>query len=426
MKRILFNLVFIVGLISNPLVASAEDCDAAYEAIKQKHLDSLIASMKDGEFINFGASTSGDVCGKTYSREEYTTTVTSSSGGTIIAIGTGITKDYVDGNLIVYAKVVAQATSAGDDQILELIEPTFQDYERLWGLLGVYGYGDTPTATVLEVTGQTFSLTTVDAQIPAVSGTIPDIGALLTLDNSSIKIQRNDGTIVASKAKTVTVLSPAVESDNSIALIRGEVTSTVNCTDAGDYEVRTIAADIKVIGSCGSTQRASSNTEFTAKYGQSGSNGTLTVNVASGTVKVTDKNDITFTLNAGEEKTIQYRVPRADWVLPVDNDILRGGKDNLLVWKEFPGASSYQMEFNLPAPVFAEENANRPEYQKQVIPLPSNSYAKVDGDLIAFNLPIPKGADELVIELRIFALDAAGNIIGESVSSDRSTVTVTD
>ncbi|MCU7834925.1 MAG: hypothetical protein KZQ83_06675 [gamma proteobacterium symbiont of Taylorina sp.] len=104
--------------------------------------------------------------------------------------------------------------------------------------------------------------------------------------------------------------------------------------------------------------------------------------------------------------------------MPVDNDILSGGENNLLVWKEYPGASSYQMEFNLPTPVFSEENASRPQYQKQVIPLPSGSYAKVDGDLIAFNLPLPKGADGLVLELRIFALDAAGNIISESISSD--------
>jgi len=48
----------------------------------------------------------------------------------------------------------------------------------------------TPTATVLEVTGQTFSLTTADIQIPTASGTIPDIGALLTLDNWFITLMR--------------------------------------------------------------------------------------------------------------------------------------------------------------------------------------------------------------------------------------------
>jgi len=87
-------------------------------------------------------------------------------------------------------------------------------------------------------------------------------------DNSSIKIQRSDGTIVASKAKTVTVLSPSVESDNSIALVRGEVTLTVDCTDSGDYEVRTIAADIKVFGSCSRSQRSGSNAKFTAQSNQ--------------------------------------------------------------------------------------------------------------------------------------------------------------
>jgi len=284
----------------------------------------------------------------------------------------------------------------------------------------------TPTATVLEVTGQTFSLTSVDIKAPAKSDTIPDIGALLTLADSSIKIQRHDGTIVASKAKTVTVLSPAVESDNSIALVRGEVTSTVDCTNAGDYEVRTIAADIKVFGSCSRSQRASTTSEFTTKYGQSDSNGTVTISVTSGSVEITERNGVTSTLTAGQEKTIAYRVPRTDWALPVDGDKIYGGEDNLFIWKEYPGASSYQIEFNLPTPVFSENNVSRPQYQKQVIPLPVGSYAKIDGDLITFNLPLPKGADGLVLEFRIFALDAAGNIIGESVSSDSVSVTVTD
>jgi len=41
-------------------------------------------------------------------------------------------------------------------------------------------------------------------------------------------------------------------------------------------------------------------------------------------------------------------------------------------------------------------------------------------------LPLPKGADGLVLELRIFALDATGNVIGESVSSDSTVATMTD
>ncbi|MCU7833714.1 MAG: FecR family protein [gamma proteobacterium symbiont of Taylorina sp.] len=414
MKRILLNLVFMVGLLSYPLVVSAEDCWESYMLVQDAYSKHLISESTqytdDDPGWNIYVSESGIVCGKNYTKEYIDIAITKTKSGRVEM------NEYVDGVLIVQLKRILENGIVVEDVLFST-----EDFVRLFTLLGIY---DTPTATVLEVTGQVFSLTTVDAQIPAVSGTIPDIGALLTLDNSSIKIQRNDGTIVASKANTVTVLSPAVESNNSIALVRGEVISTVDCANTGDYEVRTIAADIKVSASC--SRVAGSTAEFTTTHSQSGSNATVTTSVASGTVEITERNGKSYTLNAGQEKIIPYKVPRANWVLPVDNDILRGGKDNLLVWKEFPGASSYQMEFNLPTPVFSEENSSRPQYQKQIIPLPSGSYAKVDGDLIAFNLLLPKGADGLVIELRIFALDAAGNIIGESVSSDSSSVTVKD
>jgi len=79
----------------------------------------------------------------------------------------------------------------------------------------------------------------------------------------------------------------------------------------------------------------------------------------------------------------------------------------------------------LPNPVFSEQNASVPQFTKQVVPLPASSYAEFEG-LAIFPLPLPKGADGAVLELRMFALDAAGNIIDESVSSDSTKVTVTD
>ncbi|MCU7834820.1 MAG: FecR family protein [gamma proteobacterium symbiont of Taylorina sp.] len=413
MKRILLSFIFISGLIANPLVVSAEECWDSFNRITSTIDEQALAEQGLGNLDgwNFSLSESGDVCGNTYTYE-FSSIADLNNHHSLVE-----SRQSVNGELIVHFKIESSSSGGVVTQIIA----TQQDYDRLWNLLGL---DITPTATVLEVTGQTFSLTSIATQAPTASDTIPDIGALLTLKDSSIKIQRNDGTIIASKEKTVTVLSPAVESNNSIALVRGEVTSTVDCTNTGDYEVRTIAADIKVSASC--SRAAGTTSEFTTKYGQSGANGTLTVSVASGTVEMTDRNNKTFTLTAGQEKTIQYRVPRTDWVLPVDGDKLYGGETNLLIWKEYPNASSYQMEFNLPTPLFAEQNASRPQYQKQVIPLPAGSYAKVDGDLIAFNLPLPKGFSGLVLELRIFALDAAANIIGESVASDSSTITVTD
>jgi len=79
----------------------------------------------------------------------------------------------------------------------------------------------------------------------------------------------------------------------------------------------------------------------------------------------------------------------------------------------------------LPTPDFSEQNASTPQFTKQVIPLTAGSYVEFE-ELALLNLPLPKGADGLVLELRIFALDSSGNIIGESVSSDSISVTVTN
>jgi len=118
-------------------------------------------------------------------------------------------------------------------------------------------------------------------------------------------------------------------------------------------------------------------------------------------------------------------VSHVDWVLPVNNDKLYGGKNNLLIWTEHPDAESYMMEFNLPVPAFSEENVSTPEFTKQSIELPVGSFVKFE-DLIVFSLPFPDGDYGFMLELRIFALDSAGNVIGESVSSDRNAVFLTD
>jgi len=271
--------------------------------------------------------------------------------------------------------------------------------------------------------GQVVILTPVDAEAPTDSGTIPDVTAVITLENSSSTINRADDSIIEIQPKTIVTLNPVIETTNTNTLVRGEITTTVDCTKTNDYEVRTALADIKVHGSCSTVRRIDSNAKFTTNYSQNGLDATLKVSVISGTVEVNDREGNMFILNAGDEKIIQKRVPRTQWVLPIDEDKLYGGKDNFLIWTQFPDATSYQMEFNLPTPDFAEQNASVPQFTKQVIPL--TAYTEFEG-LALLTLPLPKGADGLVLELRIFALDADGNIIGESVSSDSSSVTLAD
>ncbi|MCU7836048.1 MAG: DUF1566 domain-containing protein [gamma proteobacterium symbiont of Taylorina sp.] len=281
------------------------------------------------------------------------------------------------------------------------------------------------TAKVQSTTGQSLSITPVAVEIPTASSTVPDTTAILTQKDSTTTLKRDDGSIIEVKPETIVVLNPHVETTNSNTLIRGEITTTVDCTNTNDYEVRTALADIKVPGSCSSTQRAASTAKFTTTYSQDGIDGTLTVKVTSGTVGITDREGKTTTLTAGQNTVIQDIVPRTSWVLPIDNDKLYGGKNNFFIWTEYPDADSYLLEFNIPGSAFSEENPASAEFQQQTVVLTSNFYIKYDG-LLIFTLPLPKGFDGVVIEVRLFALDKQGKIIGETVASDRSTVTVTD
>jgi len=270
-----------------------------------------------------------------------------------------------------------------------------------------------PAAEIQSATGQSFSITPVEAEILTSSSTISDIGALLTLEDSSSTIIRDDGSVLEVKQQSVVTLNP-----ESITLIRGEVTATVGC----HFKVITALAEIT---SCPTTQKSADAATFTTNYSSDGLNGTLTISVETGTVDVKDRNGKVFTLTAGQEKTIYNQVFRTSWVMPIDDDKLYGGENNFLVWTKYPEAATYMMELNLPNPVFSEENASTPEFLKQAIPLPDASYIEFEG-LILLMIPLPRGADGIVIEMRIFALDAAGNIIGESVSSDSTKVTVVD
>jgi len=169
----------------------------------------------------------------------------------------------------------------------------------------------TPIAQVQATTGTSFSITSTDADVLTTSGTISDVGALLTLEDSSTTIQRDDGSTIEVKQKAIITLNP-----ENITIFRGEATTTVNC----NYEVKTPLASII---SCPTTQRGAESAKFTTNYSQTGLDGTLTVTVITGTVDVTDRNGITFTVTAGNDKTIQNIVPRTSWVLPIDNDKIK-------------------------------------------------------------------------------------------------------
>jgi len=94
----------------------------------------------------------------------------------------------------------------------------------------------TPSAHVQNITGQPLSVTLVTLDTPTTS--VSDVTALVTDKDSSTTIKRDDGTIVEIKQETIALLNPAIQATNTITLIRGEVTTTVDCSLTNDYEVR--------------------------------------------------------------------------------------------------------------------------------------------------------------------------------------------
>jgi|GEM_PF-4316130 len=275
-------------------------------------------------------------------------------------------------------------------------------------------------AKVQETEGSVYSVTLTDVKVAANNTKTPDEVVVLTETESSTTIQRDDGSSVKIEPKTISVFNPTVGNTSTVTLIRGEIVTNISCSKSQNYLVKTKLAKISVLSNaCGSTQRANTSVQFTSNYSQDGLDGTLTISVTSGSVVVTDKNNQVTTVKAGEQKTIKDRVPRTSWVLPIDGGRIYGGKRNMLSWTAYPGAVSYLLEYNLPSPLFSEDNPSSYEFKNQTFEI--TNFSLFD-DLVLFNIDLGKGLNGRVVEARIYALNSEGKIIGESVSSDRTTV----
>jgi len=298
-----------------------------------------------------------------------------------------------------------------------------------------------PTATINSIVGELITVTpgNDDIQLNTTGETpkVQDVLVMLTEPGSEATIERESKVEIVMQEKTIAIFHPRSENESiseepqiePVTLIRGTMTSNVSCNH---YEVRTALANTLVTNSCSCFRNSSahkratnSQTTFTTAYEQSNLDASFNISVVSGAVEVNDRQGNKYTLSAGEEKTIQNVVAHTSWVLPIDGDKLYGGKSNRLVWTAYPGAASYILEYNLPAPIFAEDNSNSIEYSIQTIAITSDAYTEYD-NLIVYNLALGTGLDGTIVEIRIFALDADANIIGESVSSDKSTLTWKD
>jgi|GEM_PF-1872680 len=290
----------------------------------------------------------------------------------------------------------------------------------------------TPLATVNDIVGYLFTVTPENVQLNT-SGDRPKVNnvlVMLTEENSGVSFERESKTEIILQEKTVAVFHPPTDEQSTanepVTLIRGTIESIVDCND---YELRTSVANIASVNSCScysnstlNRRSAKTHTQFTASYSQNGLDGSLIVSVNSGVVEISDRNNNTTTVTAGEVKTIKNMVRRTTWVLPIDGDKVYGGKNNKFVWTAYPNAVSYKLEYNLPLPEFAEENAAQEEFSTFVEVTDFSTYE----DLVIFDIPIPKGLNGKTVEARIFAVDSNGKIISESVSSDKFSVTFSD
>lgn len=166
-------------------------------------------------------------------------------------------------------------------------------------------------------------------------------------------------------------------------------------------------------------------TEFSTRYGQAGTDGTLLVSVGQGTVQVADRRAQLRSVVAGGEAAFEDSVPRVTLILPVNLDSILGGRLNTFSWTGFPGAAGYLIEFTTSPAGFARPNSPAPESHASTIPVRPGSFTERGGE-VSFPLMVPadvvsKGTR---VSLRVFPTDAAGQVLAGSTASDTATITV--
>ena len=164
---------------------------------------------------------------------------------------------------------------------------------------------------------------------------------------------------------------------------------------------------------------ADRGTEFSTEYSQVGLIGTATVEVQSGIVEVTDRNGNTTVLTAGQQLTITDSVPRVTLVMPVSGYSFIPGITNILSWTAFDGAEGYLLELAADPPGFSQPNSSTPEFPDQTALVMPGEFNQSDGLVEWPVLELPNGLPPgPQVQWRIFPVDAAGDILPGTTSSD--------
>jgi len=294
----------------------------------------------------------------------------------------------------------------------------------------------TPEVEVVNIDGDVFFVTPVVLDIVDDQGKkVDEVGVYLTTPASTVTISKEDNTNIILFPESVFSNSPDKEEAgipvSTSHLINGKafVSVPVAC---GQYRLETPLATIIIPITC-TNKRNGGRSEFTADYSQEGLSGQLKVTANTGNIQVVDRNGVTTNLEAGQDHTIGSLVSRVTLVLPIDGDKIYGGQVNTLAWTEYEGAIGYVLEYNLPSPFFAEENAQSNEFPTLIKIFPkgsqelednpgSFSYVEPVDDVITMELTLGSGGG-ITVEARVFPIDANGTFLSGSESSDKITIT---
>jgi|GEM_PF-1624391 len=276
--------------------------------------------------------------------------------------------------------------------------------------------------TVENISGNPLVASSISAD--TIQGSVPANNAIVTDGDDQVTVVDEFNNKVNIKPNSLVTQHPVqkidLQSGKKTTLLRGSIEVTIP-TSSNDYLIDTPLGQIIVSGSTSNSRESTTATQFSADYTQSGSIGSININVTSGSVKVVDREGNSKILTAGEELKFNGSINRSNWVLPIDGDFIYGGLENTLSWLAYPNATGYILEYNFPTPNFFEENPSIPEYRNKSIYFSSADYT-IWQDLVILPMMIPDLPGSIV-EARIFPIDENGNVLNHSVGCDKGTFT---
>ncbi len=143
----------------------------------------------------------------------------------------------------------------------------------------------------------------------------------------------------------------------------------------------------------------------------------IDLQVYLGQVKITNNKGLSQLVSAGETFSLQQPISRSNIVLPVNNGYLYTEKNNFLAWTAYPGADTYVLEFTLPGS-FSSDNVSAYEFEQQLVRFNAENLTHYGNILVTPAIFFTRDLRNQKLDIRIFAADAEGNILPNSVSSD--------